>query len=887
MFMKLENAHSLDSDLLLKEAKSGMLGLDPEDAQERLESFGPNKIEEGEVKSPWHILLNQVKEVMVYILLAAALVALFLHEYIDSLVIFLILVLNTLLGFWQELKAERALSALKEMAVPEVRVRRRGREQLISAEELVPGDLVLLEAGNLVPADGRIIKSANFKVQESALTGESEAVEKYPETLDEATALADRKNMVYRATVVSYGRAEILVTQTAMDTEIGKIAGMLQSVGDERTPLQKRLDSLGKQLALLALGLIVIVAAMSLMLGESLEETFLTAVSMAVAAIPEGLPAIVTIALAIGARNMLGRNALIRNLPAVETLGSVTTICSDKTGTLTQNKMTIQSIVTGTELQDWSSEPDMLQRAVIETGILCSDAALEEKTGKVIGDPTEGSYLLAGNQASVEFGKLRADFPRVAEFPFDSERKLMSTVHEKGSKLPWTGSIAGSGDYLFCTKGAVDGLLTKSSTIVLSGKAEELSSSTRDAILAINEDLAKKGIRVLGSAAKLVGKEVTEDPSKYEDDLTFLGMVGMVDPVRPEAVEAVELCRTAGIRPVMITGDHPVTAAAIGEQLGIDSKAMRGSELDPLTEDELKKTSKQISIFARVAPEHKMKIIDALQDQHEIVAMTGDGVNDAPALKSADIGVAMGITGTDVAKESSDMVLLDDNFATIVKAVREGRRIFDNIRKFITYILTGNTGEILVMLLGPFFGMPMPLLPIQILWINLVTDGLPAIALGYEGPENDIMERPPFDPKEGIFSRGVGRRIIFTGFIVGVTSLIAGFITKQDGALLAHWRTMVFSTLTIAQMGFALTVRSESRSMFFINPFKNLALFFGVLLTMVLQLMLIYVPFFQNIFKTQALNLRDLGLCFIGAASVIALTELGKLVKFLRKKAQA
>ncbi|MBN1412390.1 MAG: cation-translocating P-type ATPase [Spirochaetales bacterium] len=899
---------------MTKEEVFGLYRTDPEtglsgsEARNRLGEYGKNKLQEKGGRTAFSILIGQLKGVMVFILLVACMVSYVLGEFVDGSVILFILILNTFLGFWQELNAEKAMQALKKLTVPYVRVRRDDDEEQIPAENLVPGDIVLLETGNIVPADIRIVEESNLKVRESTLTGESEPIGKSTDKIGQTDVeLSDRVNMVYMGTVIVYGRGIGVVTGTGMNTELGKIAGLLQSVEDEKTPLQKKLAGLGKSLALVALGLILIVAFITffhiggveaLQHGTiGLKEIFLTSISMAVAAIPEGLPAIVTIALAIGAKKMLKKRALIRHLPSVETLGSVTVICSDKTGTLTQNRMTVTRIEMPEQSLDMKDIKNTVMNADLTllfiTGVLCNDAVLSEDDGTAVGDPTEGALVVAAAAAGFSKDKLEDQLPRVEELPFDAERKRMTTVHRIGDLRDETvkdvfhsAQIADTGGFLGLTKGSVDGIINVCNGIAINGKIEQLTEEMRSRILKQNHDMASNGIRVLAFAFKPIKPEDGNLKGEYEKDLVYVGMTGMVDPVRPEVKDAVLTCKMAGIRPVMITGDHPVTALAIARELRIDAQGtvLTGRELSAMTLDELEARVLEVSVYARVSPEHKMKIVDALQDRGQIVSMTGDGVNDAPALKSADIGVAMGITGTDVSKESSDMILIDDNFATIVRAVREGRTIFDNIRKFIRYILTGNTGEIIVMLFGPLFGLPIPLLPIQILWINLVTDGLPAVALGYEAPERNVMQRPPYKPGQGIFAGGLGRGIIVSGVLLGILCLIVGFAFFNQGHPVEVWRTMIFTSLTFCQMAYALCVRSSSRSVFSINPFTNIPMVIGVILTLGLQLMLIYVPFFQGIFKTTALSLSQLGVCLLAALSVMLFSELEKLITWIKKK---
>ncbi|MBN1698452.1 MAG: cation-translocating P-type ATPase [Spirochaetales bacterium] len=899
-------------DEVLKEFKTVIAeGLSEKEAEERLLSCGKNELIEKKRKSLLQILFNQIKEVMVLILIVAAIVSIFLGEYVDGAVIFVIVVLNTILGFWQEVKAENAMAALKKLSVPFVRVRRDGTIREIAASGLVPGDIVIVETGNIVPADARLISSPHLRVRESTLTGESVPVEKHTDPLPGRAPIGDRKNMIYMGTIVTYGRGEAVVTATGMNTELGKIATMLGDVEEEQTPLQKRLARLGGVLAASALVLVIIVSAISLLRGEDRLTMFMTSISMAVAAIPEGLPAVVTIALALGARSMLKKKSLIRNLPSVETLGSVTVICSDKTGTLTQNRMTVTGIVV--REQTYSIEEAVTKEKegggttvslFLAGGILCNDAVLaagigngedsEAENAGLIGDPTEGALIAAAAKIGLDKKELEHDLPRVAELPFDSGRKRMTTVHVPADELSEkTRRLIGlcpdykKGMYIAFTKGSVDGLMQISKKAVRDGSIEELSDDARRNILLENERMAKNGIRVLGVACRMLDRTSFDRPDRYEEDLVFIGMAGMLDPVRPEAAEAVALCRRAGIRPVMITGDHPLTALHIARQLGITDadSCVTGEELSSMNFIDLEHVVGEVSVYARVSPEHKMKLIDALQSAHHIVAMTGDGVNDAPALKSADIGVSMGITGTDVAKQSSDMVLLDDNFATLVSAVKEGRTIYDNIKKFITYILTGNFGEILVMLFGPLLGMPLPLVPTQILWINLVTDGAPAIALGYERTEKDTMRRPPYGPDESLFARGVGARILWAGGLIAFLSLAAGYFFFLRGSDVDTWRTVVFTTLTFCQMMYVMAVRSFKESVFRLNPLSNPVLLLSVLSTIGLQMMLVYVPFFQEIFRTAPLSWFQLFVCCAAGLIVVAAVELEKLfLRYIQKK---
>ena len=894
-------------------------GLTSAEVEKRRAKYGPNELIERGLKSPWKILLEQLTEIMVVILIISAVISIFLHEVTDAIVILIIVVLNALLGFTQEYRAERAMAALKKMAAPKVKVHRDGHLIEISSRELVPGDVIQLDAGDAVPADCRLIEAINLRVQEAVLTGESEPVEKNTQVIQgENIPVGDRRNMVFMGTVTTYGRGSAVVVQTGMQTELGRIADMIQGVGQEATPLQKRLAQLGRGLAVAALVIVGIVFGLGVLRGEPIRIMFQTAISMAVAAVPEGLPAVVTIALALGAQRMLQRRALIRKLPAVETLGSVTTICSDKTGTLTENRMTVTVVdVAGNridfleEVQNYSPtlpdrrkiEPVLVEYPAVALllvgGTLCNDAVIEAnesaRGGFVsVGDPTEGALVIAGARVGLWKDELEKAMPRVAELPFDSERKRMTTVHRLNqNELPEILKTAErviaaeiQQPYISITKGAVDSLLEVCNRVWVEDGSVPLDEEWRRRIEKANEDMAMKGMRVLGVAYRLCPPEQVEGCDQpQEQDLIFVGMVGMIDPARPEVRDAVATAKGAGVRPIMITGDHPLTALHIARELGIttpDGEAITGQQLSLMSVEELKEVLEHVSVFARVSPEHKLKIVQALQEKGEIVAMTGDGVNDAPALKKADIGVAMGITGTDVSKEAADMVLLDDNFATIVAAIEEGRRIYDNIRKFIKYTLTSNAGEIWVMLAGPFLGMPLPLTPIQILWVNLVTDGLPGLALTVEPAEPDTMKRKPFPPKENVFSRGMARDILWIGLWMGLVSLAAGLWALNTGRM-ETWQTMVFTTLTLAQMGNVLATRSNRFSLFQIGLFSNKSLLGAVLLTFALQMAVVYVPFLQNVFNTRALPLEDLLVSLALSTLVFSGVEVFKWVRRKRE----
>ena len=864
--------HQMTVDHVIEELRSSRQGLSEHEARKRLEEYGFNVLMEKKKKTLFMMFLDQFKDFMILVLIGAAVISGMIGDLTDTVAIVVIVVLNATIGFVQEYRAEQAMAALKRMAAPTATVIREGMPVDLPASELVPGDMVALEAGRVMPADIRLLESAQLKVEEAALTGESIPVEKQTGALhEEKLPLGDRKNMAYKGTVASYGRGVGIVVATGMETELGRIATMLQEEEEVKTPLQKRLTRFSQKLAIGVLAICAIVFGVGVLRGEPPVLMFLTAISLAVAAIPEALPAVVTISLALGAKKMVKLNALIRRLPAVETLGSVTYICSDKTGTLTLNKMTVEEIYVDGRLErgdrialpEERERRDAPLRLFVKAMALNNDAVID-KEGRIIGDPTEVALYRFAESAGLKKKALLERHPRTGELPFDSERKCMTTFHK------WDdGTIS-------FTKGAIEVLIEKSNHVAASGG---LSPLDVDTISKVNEKMAADGLRVLGVAMRRWdGLPAERTPGNVEVDLILLGVVGIMDPPREEAGEAVALCKLAGIRPVMITGDHPITARAIARRLGIvddDHGIMTGRELERLPLEEFERRVEEIRVYARVAPEQKLKIVKALQDKGQFVAMTGDGVNDAPALKRADIGVAMGITGTDVAKESAHMILLDDNFATIVKAVQEGRRLFDNIRKFIKYTMTSNSGEIWTIFLAPFLGLPIPLLPIHILWINLVTDGLPGLALAAEPEEKGIMERPPRHPQESIFAHGLGAHILWVGLLMGAISLLLQAWSIRTGH--AHWQTMVFTVLCLSQMGHVLAIRSESESLFIQGLSSNRPLLGAFALTFALQMATIYAPFLNPIFKTEPLTVGELILTLAMSSVVFFAVEMEKV----------
>jgi len=836
-------------------------GLTTAQVTERLSIAGPNRLVESKRRSTLRILADQFTDVMVLVLAAAAVLAGIVGEPQDSVAIAAILLLNGTLGFIQEFRAERAMAALRAMTAPNARVRRDGALCTIPAVALVPGDIVVLEAGVIVPADLRLIDAPNLCVDESAITGESNAIAKDTATLPGDTAsLGDRVNLAYKGTVVTYGRGEGIVVATGMNTELGRIATLLEDTAAAVTPLQRRLRRFASQLAIVVLALCAIVFGLGLLRGEAPLLMFLTALSLAVAAMPEALPAVITVSLALGARRMVARHVLIRRLHAVETLGSVTYICSDKTGTLTQNRMEVVAVAQPPFHVEHAAPGDEARRpdAVLLRAMALNSDATISADGSVEGDPTETALLHYAARIGAEVAALQQRYPRLGELPFTSERGRMSTVHPDEA----CGTV-------LILKGAPERVISCCTHEWRDGAQASLD---RTAAEQAAHTLASSGLRVLAFAERrdaALGAAGLMESS--EGGMTLLGMVGLLDPPRPEAAAAVAECAGAGIRVVMITGDHAVTASAIARQLSIAAPhamdAVTGGDLQRLTDEALHDRVDEFRVYARMAPEQKIRIVRALQARGESVAMTGDGVNDAPALRQADIGIAMGRAGTDVAREAADMVLVDDNFASIVAAVREGRQVYDNIRKFVRYILTGNSAEIWLLLLAPLVGLPLPLLPIHILWINLVTDGLPGLALAAEPPERDVMNRPPRPPAESVFAHGLWQHALWVGLLMGGVSLFTQGWAFSHGSM--HWQSMTFTVLALSQLGHVFAVRSERQSLLSLGLSSNRLLTMAVFGTAVLQLATLYVPVLQRVFKTEALSLQELMLC--GALSSVVL----------------
>ncbi len=872
--------HAMTVEEVLNELKTSLNGLSSREASVRLREFGPNELEETKKRGVLEVFVDQFKSVLVALLIFAAIFSVLIGEYVDAAAIGAILVVNSILGTIQEYRAERALEALKRLAAPRATVIRDGVQVKIASTEVVPGDIIVLQAGDRVPADARLIESAHLKVDESVLTGESVPVEKFADlALDEDTPLPERRNMVYSSTVVAYGRGKAVVVETGMNTEMGRIAAMVQLEEKEETPLQRRLDSFGKKLGAFILLLTALVTVEGIYeLGglESLsvlEEVVLTGISLAVSAVPEGLPAVVTVALAIGVQRMASRNAIVRRLAAVETLGSATVIATDKTGTITMNEMTVRQVWVSGRLLDvgsieFSLAPEISLHspvdALVKGSVLCNDSDVEERGEELVrvGDPTELALLSMARNLRVDHRELRRLYPRVAEVPFDSSRKRMTTFHSTG------------GGMLAFTKGAPEVVLSLCDRVLWEGgELRELDEELRAKINEVTRDMAARALRVLAVAYKRI-PEGEELGAHQESGMVLVGLVGMMDPPRPEVPDAVRKAKRAGIRIVMVTGDHALTAAAVAKEVGIDDsgRVVTGWELDSMSDEELQEVVREVSVFARVSPEHKLRILKALKAGGDIVAMTGDGVNDAPAVKKADIGIAMGVRGSDVTREAADMVLTDDNFATIVNAIEEGRRIYENIRKFIRLLLSANWDEIMVISTAAFLDLPLPFLPLQILWLNLLTDGLPAMALGLDPPDEDVMERPPRDPNEEIY-HGMLWYIVVAALVAAAASLVPFWLELKVTGDVARARTLAFTIAVVFELFLALNCRSPRKYVYTSRSAitANKALLLAVASSFALQLAAIYLPPLQLVFKTAPLNFRDWVLVLIGASGGIIL----------------
>ncbi|TBX17314.1 ATPase [Clostridium perfringens] len=847
-------------------------GLSSTEALRRLEKYGKNKLETKKKKTLFKQFLSQLKDVMIYILIIAAIISAFLGEISDALIILLVIIINAVIGVIQESKAEKALDALKELSTPKALVKRDGSLKEILSEDIVPGDIVIIDAGRYIPGDLRLIDTANLKIEESAFTGESVPSEKDASFLpNKEIPIGDQNNMAFMSTLATYGRGVGVVVSTGMNTEIGKIAKMIEQEENDETPLQKKLSELGKILGFLAVGICILIFIISFFQGRDLLEMFLTSISLAVAAIPEGLPAIVAIVLALGVQRMVKKNAIIRKLPAVETLGSVSIICSDKTGTLTQNKMTVTTVYTNDSYikeSDFNLN-DNESKLLVDCMVLCNDATYSEKSQT--GDPTEIALLESPFKLNILKEKLEKEFKRIDEIPFDSDRKLMTTVNlvdEKKARV--------------FTKGALDSILSICNKISINGKLLDFTKEYKAKVLENSNIMSDKALRVLAFAYKDISKENIVLDS-LEKDLVFIGMVGMIDPPRLEVKDSIKLCKSAGITPVMITGDHKNTAFAIANELGIAediSQAITGHEIDRFKEEEFNEKIINYRVFARVSPEHKVKIVKAFKSHGNIVSMTGDGVNDAPSLKAADIGVAMGITGTDVSKGASDMILTDDNFSTIVSAVEEGRKIYLNIKKSIVFLLSCNLGEILTLFTAILLNWNSPLQPIHILWVNLITDSFPALALGVDKTKEDVMNNPPRNPKESIFVKSDKIQLIINGVLIGGITLFAFKLGERLYAdSLIHAQTMAFVVLSVSQLFLSLSLRSNTKSAFSLGIFSNKYLVYSILLGIFLQVIIISISFIANIFKVTPLLLYDWIVVILVSLIPFAINEILKLFR--------
>lgn len=859
------------------------VGLTTEEVNIRLEKYGQNKLKGKPKKTLFQLFVAQLKDVLIYVLIGAAIINIITHwphGFTDALIILSVVLINAVVGVVQESKAEKALEALQQMTTPKSLVRRNGEVIEVSSEELVPGDILVIDAGRFIPADVRLIESANLQIEESALTGESVPSEKNADfiTNDEKIPVGDKENMAFMSTMATYGRGEGVVVETGMETEIGKIAKILDEDDNTLTPLQIKLDELGKTLGYMAMGICAVIFVIGLFQGRPVLDMFMTAISLAVAAIPEGLVAIVAIVLSMGVTRMSKINAIVRKLPAVETLGAVNIICSDKTGTLTQNKMTVVKTYTYENLKDISSEknqkanPD--EAELIRSFVLCSDASID--SGQDIGDPTEVALVVLGDKFNLEKNALNAKYKRVGENPFDSDRKLMSTLNEEGSK------------FRVHTKGAIDNILVRSTKILINGEIVDLTQGMKNKILKVTEEMSDDALRVLGVAFKDVDNKIS--PEEMENNLVVIGIVGMIDPPRTEVKDSIAEAKRAGITPIMITGDHKNTAVAIAKELGIAtdiSQSLTGAEIDEISDEEFAKNIGNYRVFARVSPEHKVKIVRAFKEKGNIVSMTGDGVNDAPSLKFADIGVAMGITGTDVSKGASDMILTDDNFTTIVHAIEEGRNIYNNIKKTVMFLLSCNLGEVVCVFLATLFGWALPLVPTQLLWVNLVTDTLPAICLGIDPGDKEVMDKKPRNPKESFFSGGAGIRAIIGGTLIGTLTLAAFYLGMKhagDGVdKVTYGRTMAFIVLTFSQLFYSLSMRNTKKTIIEVGIFGNKFLLLSIMVGILLQIMIISTPFIASIFKVTQLNFFDWDIVMIFSLIPFVVNEIIKILTRRKK----
>ncbi len=883
---------SKEKDTVFKELEvNPTTGLSTQEAQERLEKYGINKLQGKGKKSLFRLFLEQLQDTLIYVLLAASVITVIIGEYADTAIILIVVILNAVIGVAQEYKAGKAVEALQDMTTPHAIVRRDGEIKEISSEEVVPGDIVILDAGRFVPADLRLFESVNLQIEESALTGESVPSTKDAKALLAAgkTALGDMCNMAFMSTLVTYGRGEGVVTATAMETEMGKIAKILDEDNDDMTPLQKRMDELGKMLSKLCVGICVLMLVIALIQGRDVFEMLLTAISLAVAAIPEGLAAIVAIVLALGVTRMSKINAIVKKMPAVETLGSVSIICSDKTGTLTQNKMTVVKTYTLYNINA-VAESEIGRQAtgdeleLVKTMTLCTDATYEK--GESTGDPTEVALVVLGDKHGVKKSELAVKHQRVAENPFDSDRKLMSTLNVEGDH------------YRVNTKGAMDHLLNIVTHVLYKGEVIPMTDEIKSKYMAIENLMSDDALRVLGAAYKEVDTVIA--PEEMEKDLILIGMVGMIDPPRLEVKDSIHEAQQAGITLIMITGDHKNTAVAIAKELGIAKsidQSITGSEIDEFSDEEFAKNIVNYRVFSRVSPEHKVKIVRAFKSHGNIVSMTGDGVNDAPSLKFADIGVAMGITGTDVAKGAADMILTDDNFTTIVHAIEEGRNIYNNIKKAVTFLLSCNLGEVIAIFVAILLDMPVPLIATQILWVNLITDALPALALGVDPGDHDVMKMKPRDPKESFFAHGAGYRAIVGGVLIGTLTLAAFYfgltefghgifsddIPERD---LEYARTMAFVVLASSQLFYSISLRHDTKSIFQIGLFSNKYLIGAIVVGLILQMSVIEIDALAAVFKCVDLNRSDWQMVFVFACVPLIVNEIEKLITRLMSKSE-